>query len=99
MTALVQKQEDDEADAPFPAPELSINPDHEDHRAARFQDDWEKLEQREDEELQLRAEFQHDDPDNYERSDKLPQLAPEAFARAEEGREFGGRNGRIGGLE
>ena len=101
VAAFVQEQQDDKTDAPFPAPELGIDPDHEDHRAARFQDDREEFEKRENEEFQLRAKFQHDDADHDEWTEKLPRLAPEAFARAEEGREFVGRNGAtlVWGLE
>ncbi len=78
MTALVHEQKQNESESELPAPELSINPDHEQHGAARFQDDRQKLERRQKKKLQFREKFCDQDRDDSH--------WPERFLRARQKR-------------
>ena len=60
MAAFVDQQQHDKADRPFPAEHHRVNADHQEHRAARFQDQREELQERQEEEFELREEFRDD---------------------------------------
>src|SRR5207244_5068313 len=57
MSALVQEQKQDKPNRPFPTPDARINPNHQNHGPARFEQNWQ-------DKLDLADEFQDDDADH-----------------------------------
>src|SRR5207244_11373490 len=64
MSALVHEQKQDKTDRPFPTPDAAVNADHQNHRAAGF-------EQNRQDEFDLADEFQDDDPDHADRAKRF----------------------------
>ena len=63
----MDKQEEDESDGEPPAPELHVDPDHQQHRAAGLQQDGKKLQQRQQDEFQLCEKLCDEDPNDSKR--------------------------------
>jgi hypothetical protein len=73
MPALVQEQKQNKSNRPFPSPDARVNADHQNHRAAGFEQNWQ-------DKLDLADEFQDDDADHADWAERFFYLASGRFA-------------------
>ena len=71
MTALVDKQQENETDAEPPSPQHGVDPNHQQHRAAGLEQNRQELEQRQNEELQFGEKLYDEHADGGERPERF----------------------------
>src|SRR5205823_6902508 len=90
MAGLVHEQKQDKSYREWPAPELGVNPNHQQHGAAGLQQDREKLQEREQNKFQFREELCDHDANHGYRTKRFFQTAPSGLGlRRLELRSFG----------
>ena len=80
VAAFVNEQQKSESDRELPSPKLGVNPDHQQHRPAGFQEQWQKLEQRNDRELELRKKLRDQNKYDPNRPEHFLRACRECFA-------------------
>jgi hypothetical protein len=76
MAAFMHEQEEDETERELPSPHLRIDPDHQQHGAAGFQQDWKKFQERQKNELELREKLRDHDANYCEWPERFFHPAP-----------------------
>ena len=76
MTRFMDKQKQDESKREPPPPQVHVNPDHQQHGAAGFQQNGKKFQQREENDLELREKLCDGDAHHCKRTQSLFYPAP-----------------------
>src|SRR5207245_10304983 len=96
MAAFVHEQEQNETNAELPAPHSGVDPNHKQHGAAGFQEDRQKLEQRQKEKFQLRKKLRDECGSDSHGTERFPHAAPASLsARPCKLRAFGSKIHRL----
>ena len=75
----MHEQKQNEADGELPAPHRGVNPNHQQHRPARFEENWQKFERRKNEELELGEKLRDHYADHGDGTERLLQAAPSSL--------------------
>ena len=76
MATFMHKQEKYEADTEFPTPHRGIDPNHQQHGAAGFEQNGEKLQRRQEEEFELRKELRDHHANDRDGAERFFYAAP-----------------------
>src|SRR6266700_7530713 len=76
MTALMYEKKKDKTERELPPPYLGVDPDHQQHCAARFQQDRKKFQDRQKNELELREKLCDHDAHHRNWAKRLLNSAP-----------------------
>ena len=76
MTGFMHEQKQDEANTELPAPHRGVNPNHQQHGAAGFQENGQEFEQRQNEKLKLRKKLRDERGNDSHRTKRFLHPAP-----------------------
>src|SRR4029077_19962890 len=79
MAGFVYQQKQDKTKGELPAPNMGIDPDHQQHRSAGFQQDRQEFQKRKKSELQSREKVRDQNSDCCKRSQRFFYSAPGRF--------------------
>src|SRR6266487_977213 len=76
MAAFMYEQKKDKTERKLPPPYLGVDPDHQQHCAARLQQDRKKFQERQKNELEVREKLRDHDTHDRDRAQRLFYTAP-----------------------